>query len=125
MKYLMDTHTLIWYFKQKDRFSDEVKFEILNPGNAIYISIASLWEIAIKISINKIELDLEELITKSENTGFVFLPVKKEYIQKIVGMPFIHRDPFDRIIIATSVIEKIPIITADQHIQKYDISWIW
>jgi len=125
MKYLLDTHTFIWYFDQNVKLPDKMKEIVLNPKNAIYISTASLWEIGIKISIGKIDLFFEELITRAENAGFVFLQIKKEYIQRILDIPFIHRDPFDRLLIATAIYEQMTIITADDNIHKYDVAWVW
>ena len=125
MKYLLDTHALIWYFDEESKLSDKLKELILNPKNTICVSISSVWEMAIKISIGKMDKCLEELLIGVERAGFSFLPVEVEYIRKLLALPFIHRDPFDRLIIATAVTEDMTIITADENVKKYDISWIW
>lgn len=124
MKNLLDTHVILW-FLNGERLSEKTKDLILNGEN--YISIASIWEVAIKMNIGKYTFNggftaFRALVRKN---GFIALPIRDEYMEQLFTLPLIHRDPFDRIIIATSVIEGIPIITADEDIQRYDIPWVW
>jgi len=125
MKYLFDTHALIWYFEEENKISDKIKEIILNPKNTVYVSIASVWEMAIKISIGKMDKCLEELLLGVENAGFSFLQVEIDYVRQLLVLPFIHRDPFDRLIIATAIKENMTIITVDENVQQYNVSWIW
>ena len=93
-----------------------------------YVSIASLWEFSIKYSMGKLEFDggllnLWEMISRNE---FIILPIKRQHLENIItGLPFHHRDPFDRIIIATVLAEDLTILTTDENIQKYDVKWVW
>jgi PIN domain nuclease of toxin-antitoxin system len=124
MRNLLDTHVVLW-FLNGERLSERIKGLIAGGEN--YVSVASLWEVAIKMNIGKYEFDggfsaFRELVSKN---GFIILPIKDEYMEKLFELPFIHRDPFDRLIVATSAIEGMPLISADENIQKYDIAWIW
>ena len=80
-----------------------------------------------KINIGKLVLDctLDELLAEINDNDFDILQIENEYLQKLSALPFIHKDPFDRLIIATALAEKLTIITADESIHKYDINWVW
>ena len=124
MKNILDTHVALW-FLNGERLPEEIK-ELITEGEN-YISVVSLWEIAIKMNIGKYSFNggfsrFRELV---RNNGFDVLPIKDEYMEQLFILPFIHKDPFDRLIIATAMVEKIAIITADENIQKYDVQWIW
>ena len=124
MKYLLDTHTILW-FLNGEKLTEKTKELIINGEN--YISVVSLWEVAIKMNIGKYKFNggfsaFRELV---RNNGINVLPINDEYMKYLFELPLIHRDPFDRLIIATSLIEKLPVITADEDIQKYNISWVW
>ncbi|MDR2547177.1 MAG: type II toxin-antitoxin system VapC family toxin [Lachnospiraceae bacterium] len=120
MKYLLDTQIVIW-FLNGEKLSDKIRNQILNGDN--YVSIVSLWEIAIKMNINKFTFNggfqaFRELVRKN---GFKILPIKDEYMVKLFDLPLIHRDPFDRLIIATTLVEGMTIITVDSDIMEYDV----
>ena len=92
-----------------------------------YVSVVSLWEVAIKMNLNKFSFHggfqaFRELV---RNNGFNVLPIKDEYMVKLFDLPFIHSDPFDRLLIAKTIVENMTIITTDENIQKYDVSWVW
>jgi PIN domain nuclease of toxin-antitoxin system len=124
MKNILDTHVVLW-FLNGERLSEKIKDLILNGEN--FISVVSLWEVAIKMNIGRYDFEggysaFRELV---ENNGFIVLPIKDEYLTKLFSLPLIHRDPFDRLIIATSIEENITLLTADENIQKYDFNWFW
>ena len=127
MKYLLDTHVLIWYFEDSQRLPKEMAELIDNPINYVYISSASLWEIAIKMSLGKLNLSLSlnQLLENISNRDFQILQIKDNYLMKLFDLPFIHKDPFDRLLISTALAENLTIITIDENIQKYDVPWIW
>ena len=127
MKYLLDTHTAIWALGEKEKLSNRAKSIIDDVSIPLYVSIVSAWEIAIKISLKKINFvgGSNLFLEKMHRNGIEVLDLKGAYFKTIENLPFIHRDPFDRIIIATSLIENLTIITADENIQKYDVLWIW
>jgi len=120
MKYLLDTHIVLWFLKG-EKLSEKTKELIQNGEN--YISVVSLWEVAIKMNLNKFSFNggfkaFRELVA---NNGFNVLAIKDEYMERLFDLPFIHRDPFDRLLIATAAVENMTVITADENIQKYDI----
>ena len=125
MKYLLDTHTIIWYFENSDELSLESEEIIDNPLNSIYVSAASLWEASIKIGLGKLDVSLGALLREVENAGFSIMQIESMYLQKLLELPKIHKDPFDRLIIATAMVEEMTLISIDENIQKYDVSWIW
>ena len=128
MKYLLDTHTALWFVNEHEKLPLETKKILLDDTHLFYISIASAWEIAIKSSIGKL-IDLKNgikaFLMKIENSPIEILSVKLQHIEKVESLPFIHRDPFDRLLISTALTEDLTIITIDENIQKYDVKWIW
>jgi PIN domain nuclease of toxin-antitoxin system len=93
----------------------------------MYVSIASAWELAIKINIGKFRLDggIAEFYKMVEQNGFKWLNVEKDYISTLQNLELLHRDPFDRLLISTAISEKTAIITADANIQRYNVKWLW
>ena len=127
MKYLLDTHTVLWLFDQVEKLSETALGIILKPAGEKYVSIVSAWEVAIKISLGKLTFDggVENFLAKITENGFELLPVKEEYIKQVEILPLLHRDPFDRMLIASAVSEGMRFITADTNIHKYNIPWLW
>jgi PIN domain nuclease of toxin-antitoxin system len=127
MKYLLDTHAILWYFEDSKELPTKIYDIIDNPEAEIYVSSVSLWEIAIKISISKLELSmaLDELLDIIKIRDFNVIHIENEYLTTLSKLPFIHKDPFDRLIVSSAITEKLTIITVDDNIQKYDVSWIW
>ena len=127
MKYLLDTHVIIWMVDDSPNLSLAIKEIIGNPKNQIVICSISLWEIAIKMNIGKLTLSLEfdELVNLLRSSDFDFLQVEDEYMLGLSQLPLLHKDPFDRLIISTALAEKMTLITIDENIQKYNVPWIW
>jgi PIN domain nuclease of toxin-antitoxin system len=127
MNNLIDTHALIWFLNGDNDLSDKAKKAIEAEDTINFISIASLWEIAIKISLGKLELKtpfakISELL---ENNGFQILPITFEDTLILSTLPFHHRDPFDRIIISQSINNKLTIISKDRHFDAYQVDLTW
>ena len=93
----------------------------------MYVSIASAWEVAIKVSRKKLDFDggVSEFLRMIRENRFELLPIKQEYMRIVETLPFLHRDPFDRLLISSAIVEGLTIITADEDIHKYDVRWIW
>lgn len=127
MKLLLDTHILVWSLTKDRRLNRPIIYSIESLENSCYVSIASLWEIGIKYSLGKIELkvsldDFFELISK---TGFEILPISPEHILQVSTLPLHHRDPFDRLIIAQAIHDKLVLITRDSEIIKnYEVEYL-
>lgn len=118
MKYLLDTHIFIWWSENNPILDKEIKAIISNPKNSLYLSVVSAWEIAIKTSLKKISLKtaLPKMISKSR---FEVLPISLEHIMVLQKLPLIHKDPFDRLLVAQSKSEKLKLLTRDPQISKY------
>jgi len=127
MKYLLDTHTVLWFFDHVDRLSEKALGAILDPANEKYVSIVSVWELAIKISLGKLKFygGVKNFFAIVEENGFTLLPIKEEYLTQVENLPFIHRDPFDRMLIASAISDEINLITADDNIRQYNVRWLW
>jgi len=126
-KYLLDTHAIIWYLDDSAKLSAASRGIIDNPENSIFICSVSLWEIAIKVSLHKLELGmtLEQLLSSIASTDFTVLQIEDAYIKSLLELPLIHKDPFDRLIIATALYEHMTIVSVDENIHQYDITCIW
>ncbi len=127
MDLLLDTHTLIWFLNGDKRLSVKAKTIIEDLDNVNFISIASIWEIAIKVSLDKIKLPqgFKYFLELVEENGFELLPISMEHTVTLSKLKFIHRDPFDRLLVAQSKNNSLTIITKDENIQKYDVPTIW
>jgi PIN domain nuclease of toxin-antitoxin system len=121
MNLLIDTHILLWYIIGDKRVSPEIQSFIENDSNIIFLSNASLWEIAIKVSIGKLKLKVSLLELKSfliEKDTFI-LEFDFYDLDELQKLPFYHQDPFDRLIIAQAKTKNLEIVTDDEQIKKY------
>lgn len=120
--YLMDTCAFLWFLEDSMALSKDAK-KTMEESENLYLSVASLWEIAIKKSIHK--LNIEKSIIELEkiclDLHIEILPIKSQYLERIQKLPMIHGDPFDRLIIATALEEELVLITQDAKIAQYDI----
>lgn len=127
MKFLLDTHTFLWFVNDNPQLSDRLKDLIEDENNVSYLSVASLWEISIKYNLGKLQLNpnyeefIEEEVVKS---NINLLEIKLEHLKINATLPFHHRDPFDRIIISQSIVENLPIITVDSAFEEYPVTII-
>lgn len=131
MKLLLDTHAFIWFVSGSDELSKEAKKVIKNGQNVNYLSIASLWEMSIKIKLHKLDINgtFESVIDDVIENDIKILPINFSHTVKQYNLNFFHRDPFDRIIISQAIVEKMNIISKDKIFEKYikntDIKRIW
>ncbi|NIR52015.1 type II toxin-antitoxin system VapC family toxin [candidate division KSB1 bacterium] len=128
MKYLLDTHALLWILEDNENLSHKVKRIYLNNANQIFLSVVSLWEMTIKISLNKLSLSerLEKFVDRHViGNNIRLLNVTAEHIYPVETFASYHRDPFERLLISQSMKENIPIISKDDAFDKYPIKRIW
>ena len=127
MKYLLDTHVILWLATNSPLLSETVKRAILDNNNEKHVSIVSAWKVAIKLGTQKLQLDggLAEFFRMIDVNGFLLLGIEREYLQYVQTLAFFHKDPFDRLLIATANVENVTLISIDDNIQKYDVNWIW
>ena len=128
MKYLLDTHSLIWFFAGHPNISNKVREIMEDDNHQKLISLVSVWEMGIKQSKGKfnLSLPLEDYINnKIKLEDFDLLPIKLNHVSLITSLPFHHNDPFDRLLIAQSIIENIPILSKDIAFDAYDVNRLW
>ena len=127
MRYLIDTHVVVWLAKDSIELPLKIKELAKQSENDIFICSVSLWEIAIKANLGKLDLKLPlvNFLNDIKAGGFNIMQIEDEYLNRLSKLPQIHKDPFDRLIIATALSENLTIITADENIHKYDVNWIW
>lgn len=127
MRYLIDTHVLIWYLNGDTDLSERYITLMHDPQNQLYISIVSIWEITIKLSLNKLDLtksikQIEEYILSKD---YKVLNISFEHLKTLSELPHHHNDPFDRLLIAQAISENLTIISADRHFSAYPAGVIW
>ncbi len=128
MKVLMDAHSFLWFVNGSSQLSDRAKIIIENPANDKFLSVANIWEMAIKISLGKLSIaqPFEQFIPHQLLiNGFEMFEIKFDHVAKVIQLPFHHRDPFDRLLIAQSLVEQIPVISADIIFDLYAVQRLW
>ena len=128
MKILIDTHCWLWGLASPSRLNEKARQLMENGGVAIYLSAASSWEIAIKMSLGKLSLPeppKKYVPKRLTDQGIRALPVEHAHALQVSTLPDHHKDPFDRILVAQAQIEKMCILTADEQITRYDVETIW
>jgi PIN domain nuclease of toxin-antitoxin system len=128
MKLLLDTHTFLWFVEGSPNLSDKAREAIENGENQRLLSIASLWEMSIKVSIGKLELGMTftELINREVyGNAIELLDLQSKHLDMLARLPFYHKDPFDRLIISQSLVENVPIVTRDSAFGNYPVRVLW
>jgi PIN domain nuclease of toxin-antitoxin system len=128
MRVLIDTHIFIWYIQNSERLPSSIATYINDGRNDILLSIASVWEMAIKQSTGKLNLGLPYASFIAEQmrlNSIELLPLRLDHLEVVTTMPFHHRDPFDRILIAQAMLEDIVIVSADSMFSSYPVQRIW
>jgi PIN domain nuclease of toxin-antitoxin system len=128
MRYLLDTHTFLWWCLGAEQLSPLARDVIADGRNEIYLSAASAWEIAIKTSKSRLTLPEEPgryIASRMHQHRFLALPVGISHALGVYELPSHHSDPFDRLLIAQSRMESLPLITKDEEIKRYDVEAVW
>lgn len=121
MKFLLDTHLLLWAAGQPDRLSKVARELIENPDNELYFSAASIWEIAIKSSLGREDFKADSRLVRRGliDNGYREIPISSEHAVGVQALPLIHKDPFDRLLVSQSIAEAITLVTADPVLPQY------
>ena len=128
MNLVLDTHAFLWFIDGNAKLSQRARELIEDPRNAKVVSVASLWEVGLKVSLGRLNLaqPFEELIPRQmELNGFGLLPVRIPHIAKVISLPFHHRDPFDRMIAAQCVADDLSVVSLDSVFDKYSVPRLW
>jgi PIN domain nuclease of toxin-antitoxin system len=116
---LLDTHTVLWWLAQM-RLTDDVREEINDPGSSVFVSAATVWEVAIKVNLGKLETP-ESLVVATTEEGFQPLPISMEHAERAGSLPLHHKDPFDRLLIAQAQLEGHTIVSHDRAFDAYEV----
>jgi len=128
MSLLLDTHAALWFFQADSRLPASARERIEEAGSDAHVSMASLWEIAIKVSLNKLTLpgEFETLFPSSiAESGLALLPISVAHLATVRRLEHHHRDPFDRLLIAKAKIEGMTVVTCDPHFPAYSVPLLW
>ena len=128
MKLLLDTHTFLWFIMGNSNLSANARVYVEEQSNEKFLSVASLWEIAIKVSIGKLSLSapFDTLIPQQLIiNGFELLRLEVGHAAALINLPFHHRDPFDRLLIAQAMVEQMQIVSIDSALDAYQIPRLW
>jgi PIN domain nuclease of toxin-antitoxin system len=128
VRILLDTHTLIWAVDDPSQLSARAKVELRNRDNDLLLGAGTLWEMSIKVGLKKLDLSLpyRQWMTQAiADLGLAILPITVEYADVQAGLPFHHKDPFDRLLVAQAMVEGIAVVSADSQLDAYGIMRIW
>ena len=127
MRYLLDTHTLLWLLDSPSHIPLATLDKLKDPRNALFISVASLWEIAIRRSVGKLVISrsTQVIIDELPSLSIQLLPILPKHIVYSETLPFHHRDPFDRLIIAQAITEGYSLISKDRNLPLYPVKVLW
>ena len=128
MRVLLDTHAFLWWIAEDDRLSSTARRAMADGGNTLLLSAASGWEIAIKVGLGRMDLPrpigsfLSEQLRENQ---IDVLAIQMSHALRVQELPPLHRDPFDRMLVAQAQLERLPILTADASIARYDVEVLW
>jgi PIN domain nuclease of toxin-antitoxin system len=128
VKLLLDTHAFIWWDNDKSQLSQPALDACLDQSNTLFLSIASIWEMQIKIQTGKLSFTIpleQRIIEQTRINGLKILPIRQKHIYTLAVLPDHHRDPFDRLLIAQSIYEKMTLISHDAQIKQYSLQLLW
>lgn len=122
--FLIDTCVLIWATSDPEKLSKKARRMIDDDASRVFVSHATLWEMSIKVTIGKLHVG-EGFFGQLEGLGYEMLPMAEVHFSMYRQLPLIHRDPFDRLLVAQAISEKIPLMTCDEEIVKYPLKTLW
>lgn len=118
MNILLDTHVFLWCVLEDQKLTRKAK-DLISQADQIFISSASIWELTIKKGLKKLDLDINELVQAISSSGFSELPIKNQHATAVLQLQDLHRDPFDRLLIAQAISEPLVFLTADKQLESY------
>jgi PIN domain nuclease of toxin-antitoxin system len=128
LRILLDTHCWLWLQAKPQRLSQQARTLLQDPGNQIFLSAASSWEIAIKYALGKLPLPLppvEYVLSRMETSGTSPLPIQHSHALHAGSLPLHHADPFDRLLIAQAQLEEMGLLTVDRQFEAYQVNLLW
>lgn len=118
MRLLLDTHIFLWAVTDDRKLSKTAR-KLIVDAEDVYVSSASIWEMSIKAGLGKLDADVKQLVSEIEAIGYTELPIRARHAALVRDLPDIHRDPFDRLLVAQALSEPLRLLTADSHLSGY------
>jgi PIN domain nuclease of toxin-antitoxin system len=128
MKFLLDTHAFIWWDSEPTKLSPQVLALCQDSANTLLLSVASVWEMQIKLQLGKLRFDraLAEIVSSQERiNNLTILPIALAHVLALNDLPAHHKDPFDRLLVAQSIVENATLVSNDPQFAKYSLSVVW
>ncbi len=128
MNTLLDTHTFLWFVDANPKLSANARAQIESPANRKFVSIASCWEISIKVGLGKLKLSdpVDVFVPRELKTNrFSLLPIDLKHVMFVSDLPLHHRDPFDRLLVAQCLVDRLAFVSGDQAMDAYGVNRIW
>ncbi len=128
MRLLLDTQAFLWSISSSEQLSPRARRAVSSGTNEVFVSAVSAWEIAIKTRLGRLQLgaDIEHFVPdQMARNSFLPLPVLLHHALKVAGLPEIHRDPFDRLLVAQAIAEGLHLVTADRELGNYPVKVVW
>ena len=125
MKLLADTHAYLWWLSGDRRLSLRARDAMSDPGSVVFVSAASIWEVAIKSTLGRIDLDGVDLVGEITNSGFEELSISGRHAHEAGALPPHHQDPFDRMLVAQAKVEGLTCVTPDPMFASYEVATFW
>jgi PIN domain nuclease of toxin-antitoxin system len=122
VRLLLDTHVLLWWLADDRKLTKNGHAIIANPDNEVFVSSVSLWEIAIKTALGRLEIELDDLENAIARNGFRSLPIGFRHALTAARLPAVHRDPFDRMLVAQAGVEELRVVSHDRVFERYSLS---
>ncbi|MCH7614126.1 MAG: type II toxin-antitoxin system VapC family toxin [Nitrospinae bacterium] len=128
MKYLLDTHVMLWFLEDSPELSTKSRRILKNAEHELFWSVVSYWELSVKFSLGRLELDKEwpALLEREKKVNRIQdLPLYQKHCEPHLNLPWHHKDPFDRLLICQAMVENMILMTKDRHIKKYKVKTVW
>jgi PIN domain nuclease of toxin-antitoxin system len=125
--FLLDTHALLWFIQGDPQLSDRARGIITTDTNQLHLSVASLWEITIKLNIGKLTIGhtIDEIYRLLKQLNIEVLPIEQSDLEQYLTLPLHHRDPFDRLLIAQAIAQELTLVSADNAFGAYSVQQLW
>ena len=121
MNLLLDSHVFVWWCEGSRKLSRQTRDTVAAPANMVHVSLVTAWELGIKEALGRLRLP-EPFEAMLDRAGFALLPIEMDHVRRVTRLPFHHRDPFDRMLVAQAQHEGFVLVSADPHIARYNVS---
>jgi len=128
VRVLLDTHALVWALAEPDRLSSRARAALVDPATVVFVSLTSAWELAILQGLERVRLQVPLASLFTEGLAALriqLLPIRLHHVAGVAGLPQHHRDPFDRLLVATALAERLTVVSADRTFKRYGVPVLW